>query len=413
MTQDPTTLHTSHPAEPHPTGVVAHYGELDLFGLGMLLLRNWKIILGCGVLAFCGMVVMMLRAQPRYASTAVMIAPQNTTAASLTARLGGGSPLDLLGGSAFELYVDLLKSRTVADRLIEQHDLVKAYGVKRIGQAEATLASLTHIDASRDGVLRVTVEDSDRNRAAVLANDYLNQLQMLNSTLVLTSVGQERAYLQGELYKEKNALADAEVALKEVQEKTGGLPPDATANTSLNALATTRAELRAAQIRLASLLTGETEQNPEVVRVRSEIAGLAAQLEQLQRGADSEINGTATSKVPEQTLEYTRRLREAKFHEQLFELLEKQYSDARLQEAKTPQIVQVLDPAIPSTDKAWPPRTFYCLVAGLMGMVAGLFFVLLRALVSAYARAPRNHVKLQELRAFFRSLLPAAWTARS
>lgn len=412
MTQDSTLSPQAPNTEPHATGVVARYGELDLFGLGMLLLRNWKIIIGCGLAAFLVMLVMMLQAKPRYASTAVMIVPQgNPTAAALSARLAAGS-LDLLGGG-FELYSDIMKSRTLADRLIERHDLMQVYRVKRMNQAEGVLASLTHIEVSREGVLRVTVQDTSPQRAADLANDYLRQLDLLNSNLVLTSVGQERAYLERELVKEKNALADAEVALKEVQEKTSGMTPDVTANSAFSAITTTRAELRAAQIRLASLLTGETEQNPEVVRLRSEIAGLTSQLQQLQTGSNSEITGTSTSKVPEQTLEYTRRFREAKFHEQLFELLEKQFSDARLQEAKTPQIVQVLDPAVPSDGKAWPPRTFYCVAAGVLGMVAGLFFVLARALIVSYAAAPRNHAKLQELRHFFRSLLPGSRMARS
>lgn len=402
MTQEPN--HSSASAS-QGIGVVARYGELDLFGLGMLLLRNWKIILGCGVLSFLAMVALMLHTKPRYASTAVMIVPQgNATAAVLSARLSAGT-LDLLGGG-FELYADILRSRTVADRLIDAHDLLKAYGVKKKSQAEGILAVSTSIAVSKEGVLRLTVQDNDPQRAADLANDYLHQLDLLNSSLVLTSVGQERAFLERELMKEKAALSDAEDALKRVQEKTGGLPPDATASTGLSALATTRAQLRAAQIRLASLLTGETEQNPEVIRVRSEIAGLSSQLEQLQKGADSEINGTATARVPEQTLEFSRLAREAKFHEQLFELLEKQFSDARLTEAKTPQIVQMLDPAIPSQDKAWPPRTFYCVAAGVLGMVAGLFFVLVRALVMSYARAPRNEAKLNELRMFFGGLRP-------
>ena len=377
---------------PEEGGRCALYGELDLFAFGLLLLRNLKFILGCGVLAFLVMVAAMLHAKPRYASTAVMIIPQgNITSATLQAKLAANT-LDLLGGG-FELYADILKSRTVADRIIENHDLMHVYGVTRQQHAELILGSLTKVEAAREGVLRVTTQDTDPQRAAAISNDYLHQLDLLNSSLVLTSVSEERAYLEREMTKEKDALADAEVALKQVQESTSGLSPDAVATAGLNALQTTRAQLRADQIQLAALLTGETEQNPEVIRLRSEIAGLSGQLQNLEKGEASTINGTPTSKVPEQTLEYTRRLRDVKFHETLFELLEKQFEAAKEQEAKTPTIVQVLDPAVPSPDKAWPPRTFYCVRAGVVGTLLGVVLVSLRALVQAYARAPRNQGK--------------------
>jgi tyrosine-protein kinase Etk/Wzc len=383
----------------------ARYGELDLFAFLLLLLRNLKLIVGCGVVAFLVMVAAMLHAKPRYASTAVMIIPQgNITSASLEAKISANT-LDLLGGG-FELYADILKSRTIADRIIKNHDLMHVYGVTRIQHAEAQLANLTKVETSREGVLKVTTEDTDPQRAADISNDYLHQLDILNSSLVLSSVSEERAYLEREMVKEKDALADAEVALKQVQESTSGLPPDAVANASLNALQMTRAQLRADQIQLAALLTGETEQNPEVIRLRSEVAGLSGQLQNLEKGEASTANGTPTSKVPEETLEYTRRLRDVKFHETLFELLEKEFDAAKSQEAKTPTIVQVLDSAVPSPEKSWPPRTYYCLAAAVLGTLLGIFLVSLRALVQAYVGAPQNRVKLQELKQTVRSIVP-------
>ena len=394
----------AHEVVPEDAAAGARYGELDLFAFVLLLLRHLKFIVGCGAVAFLLMVAAMLHAKPRYASTAVMIIPQgNITSASLEAKISVNT-LDLLGGG-FELYADILKSRTIADRIIKNHDLMHVYHADRMQHAEATLAALTKVETSREGVLKVTTEDTDPQRAADISNDYLHQLDLLNSSLVLTSVSEERAYLEREMIKEKDALADAEVALKQVQESTSGLPPEAVAAAGLSSLQMTRAQLRADQIQLAALLTGETEQNPEVVRLRSEIAGLSGQLESLQKGEASTVNGTPTLQVPEQVLEYTRRLRDVKFHEALFDLLEKQFDAAKAEEAKTPTIVQVLDPAVPSLDKSWPPRTYYCLAAGALGLLLGVFLVSLRALVQAYVRAPRNQVKLMELRQVYRSIL--------
>jgi uncharacterized protein involved in exopolysaccharide biosynthesis len=250
-----------------------------------------------------------------------------------------------------------------------------------------------------EGVLRVSVEDTDPQRAADLANDYLHQLDQLNSQLVLTSIGQERAYLEREMIAEKDRLADAEVSLKQVQESTSGVAPDAQANGSLSALESTRAQLRAAQVRLGALQQSETDSNPEVVRTRAEIATLTTQLNALQTGAASAETGTPTSRVPEEELVYTRRLREVKFHESLFDLLEKQFESAKQQEAKTPSIVQVLDPALPAIHKSWPPRTSYTLISFIVGMVAGVFLVILRSFVGSYMRAGENAGRIRQIKA--------------
>jgi tyrosine-protein kinase Etk/Wzc len=395
------TPQTYQEREPAVTPPQPQLRELDLFGFVAMMLRQLPFILGCGAVSFLVMVVMMLHAKPRFASTAVMIVPQgNVTSRSLEEQLSANT-IDMLGGG-FELYSDILTSRTIADRIIKDFNLKKVYGVQRDEYAEGILGGLTKVTVQHEGLIRVTVQDSDQQRAADIANDYLHQLDALNYQLVLTSIKAQRVYVEHEMIAEKNALADAEVALKQVQESTSGLTPDAQANAGLNAVETTRAELRAAEIRLDTLLVSETESNPEVVRTRQQVSSLTGQLISLQRGVSTNENGTPTANVPEQTLVYTRLLREVKFHETLFDLLEKQFEGAKQEESKTPSIVQVLDPAVPSVQKAWPPRTYYCVLAGVGGTIAGVFLVVLWGFGSSYVRNPRNAEKLKQLKTIYK-----------
>jgi len=375
--------------------------ELDLFAFFLLLLRHGRFIAGTGIVCFLVMVGVMLHDKPRYASTSVMIIPQgNVTSANLSAKLAL-STTDLLGGG-YELYADILKSHRVTDPLIQQYHLQEVYHSRQLDDAEITLETLTKVLTSREGVIRVTVQDTDPNRAAALANGYLTELDLVNQELVLTSVGQQAKFLKRETESEQRALSDAEVALKESQISTGGLAPDVQANAGLTALVTTRAQLRAEQIKLDSLLLSETNENPEVIRLRAEIAGLNSQVSALQSGSVSSENGIPISQVPAQTLEYTRRLREVKFHETLFELLAKEYEAAKQEEAKNPSIVQVLDTAVPSYKKAWPPRTYYCLAALVVGLLAAIFLVSVKAFALAYIHHPRNAAKVEEIKSLYR-----------
>ena len=354
-----------------PEAAAPRLRELDLFSFALLLIRHIPFILGCALLAFAGEAIHMSRVKARYQSTAVMIVPQgNVTSQALSSQFSF-STIDLLGGG-YELYADIINSHQVEDRLIEDYDLKKVYGTTNLADCEAILASLTSVLTQRDGVIRVTVQDASPNRAADLANGYLRQVDRLNSALVHSSIGEEAAFLQTEMIKEKNALEDAEVALKQLEVSYVGLLPNVQQNAGVNALEGARAQLRADQIQLAAYQTYETSHNPDVIRLNSEIARLEGQIESLQRGTNSDMNGTPTQQVPEKALQYTRQQREVIFHQSLFDALQKEYVTAQQQEAKNPSIVQVLDPARPATHKAWPPRTYYTVVATLMGLAVGV-----------------------------------------
>jgi uncharacterized protein involved in exopolysaccharide biosynthesis len=60
----------------------------------------------------------------------------------------------------------------------------------------------------------------------------------------------------------------------------------------------------------------------------------------------------------------------------MFELLAKQYEAARLDEAKTAAVIQVLDPAIEPDRKSWPPRAWIVAIATLLGLFGAVGYVL-------------------------------------
>ncbi len=369
-------------------------GELDLFAFFLVLRSHWMRIVLCAFGAMLLMVAYTLTVKPRFAATASMLIPQqNTSAAGLALQAAAG--MDLIGGGN-ELFIDILKSRAVLDRIIDQYNLRQAYGTKELARTEAALSASTTLSASREGLLQVSVQDVDPKRAADIANSYLAELDRENQELAIGSASQQRRYFEQEMVKEKNALADAEVNLKELEEKSGVLEPGAQAQAGLSATENTRAQLRARQVELGALLQSETPQNPDVLRVRGEVASLEAQLQALQ-SQGGPAAGTPATKAPSQVLEYVRRAREVKFHEALFEMLARQYSTAKEQEAKNVSMIEVLDKATPPERKSWPPRTIYCLAAFLAGAIFAIAYTIIERIVRTIARNPRNRERYQEL----------------
>jgi uncharacterized protein involved in exopolysaccharide biosynthesis len=370
-----------------------------LFVFGLLLRKHRRRIFKCAIAGFLLMLVLMLLVKPRYAATAALLVPQNSTpsAASLALKMAMGG-LDMTGGG-FEVYEDILNSQTVAARLVAQYHLKEVYKTRDDeAAAEKTLASRTLIKSSKEGLIRITVQDESRQRATDLANSYMAELDRINQGLAITSAGQQRLYFEREMVKEKNALADAEVDLQRSQEQTGLVVPERQLQSNVAAIETTRAQLRLRQVELGALLQGATEQNPRVVRLQAEIAGLESQLRAMQSGTGSNLaTGIPSSKVPEKSLEYIRKLREVKFHETLFELLAREYETAKQQEAKTVSMIEVLDTAVVPEHKAWPPRTVFTLLGFVVGGLLGIFYTLIESYVQTVMGNPENRRKYNEV----------------
>jgi len=140
-----------------------------------------------------------------------------------------------------------------------------------------------------------------------------------------------------------------------------------------------QAEIAVREVRLASLRDSATEQNPDVIRLHSEIADLQGQLSRLRNGSSSESSATIpTARVPEVQLEYVRKEREVKYHEALFEMLSRQYEAARLDESRDAPVLQVLDPATYPDTKSAPKRSYFMIGGLLLGFMAGCAWVLAR-----------------------------------
>jgi uncharacterized protein involved in exopolysaccharide biosynthesis len=207
----------------------------------------------------------------------------------------------------------------------------------------------------------------------------MDALRQTNGRLALTQSSQRRLFFGDQLAKEKDALEDAEVDLKKTEEQSGLIAPAGQTESEIKTIAETQAQMAAREVQLASLRESSTEENPQVIRLRSEIEDLRGQLARLQQGNGRESAASIpTSKVPELQLEYVRKEREVKYHETLFDMLSRQYEAARLDEAHDAPVLQVLDPASYPDAKSSPKRLYIMLGGLAFGLFAGCLWVLAR-----------------------------------
>jgi capsule polysaccharide export protein KpsE/RkpR len=343
-----------------------------------------------------------------YTGTAVILAPQpSSTASALLSQLGalGSLAPDLLEGGGVktpeETYLGILSSRTIADQIIERFSLQKLYRTRHMVDTRKALARHTRVEATKGYLIRISVEDQSATRAADMANGYVDVLYALNQRLALTQSSQRRVFLEQQVDAERDALSKAELAFKRVQESTGVIQLTAQAELTLRTIAQLRTEIVSRELQLEQLKSIATEHNEKVSEMEAGIAALREQLSKAEKGANDTQTSDyflAAGKVPAAGLEYIRTTRDLRYHEALFEALSKQYEMARMDEAKAPPLLQVVDRAIPLDKKTWPPRTLLVLLSGLFSAVFVMGWALAR---DAWAKArvvPENAEQLAILR---------------
>jgi capsule polysaccharide export protein KpsE/RkpR len=247
----------------------------------------------------------------------------------------------------------------VADSVVRRFDLQSVYKTRLFSDTIKTLKSRSSFIVGKNSLITIDVDDHDPKRAADIANGYLDALREQNGRLALTEAAQRRLFFEQQLEKAKNGLADAEVELKKTQEQTGLIAPGGQAQVEIETTAQLRAQISSFQVELAAVRQGATEDNPQVVRLQSQIAGLQQQLQRMQNDSAEHQPGNTelpTAKVPGLALEYIRKQREVRYHEVLFDMIARQYETARLDESREAPVLQVVDRAVVPDRKSGPKR---------------------------------------------------------
>ncbi len=361
----------------------------DTIELLLVLAKHKKRIVQITLVAALVALIVTLLLPKMYTATTTILPPQQKQSAATSmigqfAVISGLNVADVGLKNPADLFVAMLKSRTVEDDLINRFDLRRVYWVKRYQDARSKLDSRSEVIATKEGLISIAVTDGDPNRAADMANAYVNELHNLNQKLAITEAAQRRLFYEEQLKAEQNELAAAELALEQVQQKSGLLQPEAQGKTVIASISDLRAQVASHEVQLQTMRSYATPNNPDLKRAETELAGLRGELTKLEHSNAAVGNGNIgipARRFPQAELEYLRRARELKYHEALYEFLGKQVEAARIDEANDAFTVQVVDKAVTPEKKSGPKRMVIMLaVTGTAFLLSCLGALLLEAL---------------------------------
>lgn len=359
----------------------------------------WRVLLW----SFLVSLLLALLIRNRYQAVVHLMPPEGQSGSALAmlsalaSKTGGAGGVagvaglagDLLGmKSTGGLFVGILGSQTIQDRLIEEFDLRRVYGSPKmkIEDARDKLTRNTEISEERkSGIITIQVTDHDPKRSAAMANAYVQELDRLVAKVSTSAARRERIFLEDRLKSVKQDLDTASRNFSDFASKNTAIDIPAQGKAMVEAAARLQGELIAAQSALSGLESIYTDENVRVRAMRARVAELRAQLVKLggEAGSSSDLSSKEAEalypsirRLPVLGVTYADLYRQTKIQETVYELLTQQYELAKVEEAKEIPSVKVLDAAIVPTKKVFPPRIAIIFLGMTLGLAAAVGWIM-------------------------------------
>jgi capsule polysaccharide export protein KpsE/RkpR len=298
---------------------------------------------------------------------------------------------DMLGlKSTDAIWIGILRSDTLQDRLINRFDLRKIYHVRYMSDARKELDGNTDVVEDRkSGILTIKVIDRNRERSTAIARAYIDELNKLVAQLSTSSARREREFIEGRLQSAKLELDQASQQFSEYSSKNTAVDISAQEKAMVESAATLQGQMIAAQSELEGLQQIYTDNNIRVRTLRARIGELRRQLGMLggqddsspqsgndnSRAQDNDQLYPSIKKLPLLGVRWADLYRQTKMQEMVYGLLRQRYEMAKIEEAKEIPTVRVLDEAAVPDKKDSPHRLIIILICTALTFVVAAVWI--------------------------------------
>ena len=384
--------------------------EVNLLDYWRVVRKHLRLIVILCVVAVLATMGYSLRMPKVYESTATILMPDERGARNLglaTALAASGIVQSVPGlpmpsmTPQRDIFVSILKSRTMAQDVVERFNLQQRYEVPFLSDAIRRLLSSTTVSLSREGIISVKVAETDPQLAADIANFFVVNLDQMVTRFATTEAGKQRVFIAERLGETEQELRRAEQALRRFQETNKVIALQEQARGVVETAAQLKGEIMASEVQLEVMRKFATEANPEVIKLKQRIEEMKRHLSQMQYGrgwvlpAENRNPGEPRNEihvpfaqVPELGLELARLMRDVKVQETVYTLLTQQLEQAKIAEARDMPTVQILDKAVPADRKSKPVIRLNMAIAGITSLFMGILLAFFLEYLAGVKQSP-------------------------
>ena len=375
--------------------------ELSLLDIFLILWRSkWVIILLTAV--FGGAAFFHAMTAPlTYRAECKVLVPRGGS--GFSGNLGGLADLVGLSGTASsptQMMMGIIKGNSVLDAVIDRFNLMQEMSIDaRVTVRAIVLGNLWVVDEGRSSMLNDAYIHTDPQEAADIANAFVEELQNKLRDLSVSDAQQRMRFFESQLMQSQQELNTAEAELINYQQSRGVIAFESQTGAILGSIHSLRNRIAAKNVEISTLSSYARRDNPRLRLAQSELDAMNKELRKLeeeQQKADRRGNAvsgdllSSIGQVPELGIEYQRYMRNLRFATAKYELMLRQYENAKLSEASDLSTILVVDKAIPPDYRYGPRRTRIILIGTGTGLIIGLFWAFMAAHIRALLRERRK-----------------------
>ncbi len=387
--------------------------EISFFPLIMTVLRARRLVLRNLIGAVVLAAVISLVLPSRWRAVATLMPPQEKEGVSMN---GLVAQLNVPGitipkpATTAQLFVEILRSRSVNERVLGRsfvfkNDSLPLYRILRYPSVNVGLYKMvkkTQFMVQPNDIISVAVELRDPRLAADVANAYVEELDRVIREKNVSRAKNSRVYIESQLAETQEKMRESAERLIAFQQRNKAVSLEAQVQAFVEQAAELSGRIMAKEIEIGVMLQSMTPENPLVVRAQNELAEMRRQAKELEYGKAAAGQGASFlpfQNIPPVALRLADLLREAKVQETVWQLLNQQYYQAKIEEARNTPTVQILDAAVPPLYRSFPNRKLLVIVAGVLAALLTLLFVAAEEYYRNLQERPDGRRKLEMLRA--------------
>ncbi|MEO0089167.1 MAG: Wzz/FepE/Etk N-terminal domain-containing protein [candidate division WOR-3 bacterium] len=352
----------------------------------LILFRGRKFIFwNVFIITLFSLILSFILPKKYKATGQILPPPDEPTIYSLSTVLPGSSPtqrLMLRSWNIGDVLVAILKSRTIREYVINNTKFPNFYKFKRLEDALNFLNKITKISQSEEMVIKLSVEVKDRNLACDMVNAYIYALDNFLKESMMSRGKYLRIFLENQLKKVEKELAEARESLKVFQERHNLPELEEGLKSVLDAYAQLKSQLIVKEAELEMVKDISSPDNPYYQDLIAEVKKFREKLREMERGGGlggfGPGFGTPFKQLPAVTSEYIKRYQEWKLKGEIYLLLQQQYEQAKLTEAKDTPTITILDYAKVPERYSFPKKKIFILV--------GFFFSLIFSILVLFTK---------------------------
>ncbi len=324
---------------------------------------------------------------------------------------GAGGLSSILGDLALpimatpsDVLASILNSRRVAEAVIEAEGLQPYYGLKTKEKTLKEVWSHLKVWVGEEGIVNLTYEDKNRDKAAGIANSFTKKLDEVNRQTQISKAKNKRLFLEERLTQTETALQEAEQNLKKFKETKKLAALDEQTKSTIESGAELKAKLDSIEVEL--YVASKTMPSSAFARE------LRLRKEELSRKI--KLSDSTLVQIASVSLDFAVLYREVAIQSRVFDLLTQELEKAKIEEAKDTPSLQILDQAVAPEKKSRPKRTYLVAFTGFLTLLSSIFWVFVKEFLANFKlQNPQEFNKLQtvyrgvsgDLTQFHRSLL--------